>query len=138
MQNNDFYKLVGTINIFGLYPDFVYPIFEKDNKYYFSCSKNNIITYFKEITKNLYKVNFLNTNCVKFANIQEKYPVGDKIIIAFQTNKNNFFISDINNFIPFINNFDTDDHILIEEIDNFLDEINLNNHQIKKKRKIHE
>lgn len=29
------YKLVGTMNMFDIVPDFVYPVFESQGKYYF-------------------------------------------------------------------------------------------------------
>lgn len=49
---NNHYKLIGVINRFNINPNFVYPILEKDNKYYFQCISNNIIISFKEVPKN--------------------------------------------------------------------------------------
>ena len=36
------YKLIGTMNMFGIVPDFVYPIFENNGKYYFENSYNSL------------------------------------------------------------------------------------------------
>ena len=58
------YKLVGTMNIFGLIPDFVYPIFESKGKYFFQNSDNCLnIDSFDEIygENNINRINLLDT-----------------------------------------------------------------------------
>lgn len=122
MQNNNSYKLVGVINPFGVVSEFVYPIFENNNKYYFQSSENNTIKSFREIPKPLHKkmIHFFNDEYINSLNINKTYVIGDEKIIAFEINKGCFYISNVTDFIPFIENFDTDDHILMEEICDFL------------------
>lgn len=137
MMNNDCYKLVGTINLFGVCPEFVYPIFERNGKYYFQCSNNATISSFKEIVENLYEkmIRFFDANDVIYMNIKKDYTIGDEIVIAFQINRNKLLVSDVDSFVPFIKDFDTDDHILTEEIDEFLSKVNFRNTIIKKREK---
>lgn len=135
MENN-YYKFVGVINFFGLYPDFVYPIFERDGKYYFQKTRNTLITSFNEIKDNLRinMINFLDKETTKFINIKESYSIEDEAVVAFQTDKNEFLISDTSSFVSFISSFVTEDHILIEEIDGFLD--NVKRKKLTKKKNI--
>lgn len=35
------YKLVGILDLFGVVPNFVYPVFEKDSQYYFLVYDEN-------------------------------------------------------------------------------------------------
>ena len=125
-NNNYYYKFVGVINFFGVCPDFVYPIFERDSKYFFQKTNNTIITSFNEIKDNLRinMIRFLDKDTTKFINIKDSYSVGDESVVAFQIDKNNFLISDVSYFVSFISKFVTEDHILIEEIGSFLDTVN--------------
>ena len=133
MQNNNYYKLIGTINIFGIYPDFVYPVFERNGKYYLQHSEDNIIDYFIEISK-IKRLNMTRYLKMNFnTNINNNYTVGDNPIFAFQIDKNNIFISGIDDFIKFISCFETDDPVLSEQISEFIDNVNLRKILIKKK-----
>lgn len=109
-----------------MYPDFVYPIFEKDCKYYFQKTNNTLITSFNEIKDELRikMINFLDKDITKFINIKNYYCVGNEAVVAFQTDVNEFLISDTSSFVSFISKFVTEDHILIEQIDIFLDRVN--------------
>ena len=137
MENNC-YKFVGVINFFGVCPDFVYPIFKKDDKYYFQKTNNTIITSFNEIKDNLRinMINFLDKDTTKFINIKNEYYIGNEAVVAFQTDKNEFLISDTSSFVSFISKFVTEDHILIEEIDTFLD--NVKRKKLMKKKNVHQ
>ena len=68
-------------------------------------------------------INFLDKNTTKFINIKDCYCVGSEAVVAFQTDVNEFLISDTSSFVSFVNKFITEDHILIEEIDTFLDSV---------------
>lgn len=134
MEKNN-YRLVGIINIFGIYPAFVYPIFEKDGKYYLQHSEVNVIDCFVETSKNkrLSMVHYSEIN--PNLNIKNIFTIGDEPIFAFQVDKNNVFISEIDDFIEFINIFQTDDHVLSEQISEFIDEVKLRKALTKKKAK---
>lgn len=133
MQNNDIYKLIGIINIFGIHPDFVHPIFERNGRYYIQRFQNNAIDGFIEIYKNkrLNMMRYLEIN--SNINIKKLYTVGDKPIFAFQITKDNVFFSEIDNFVNFISDFETDDHILSEQISKFIDDFNQRKLLVKKK-----
>lgn len=124
-MKNNCYKFVGVINFFGVCPDFVYPIFEKEGKYYFQKTSNTLIISFNEIKDNLRTkmINFLDKETTKFINIKDGYYIGNEAVVAFQTDIDEFLISDTSYFVSFISKFVTEDHILIEEIDAFLDNV---------------
>lgn len=137
MQNNNNYKLVGIIDSLSDFPDFVRPVFEKEGKHYFQYGKNGIICTFKEIPKEMSN-RVLNLDDVKIntnMEIKEMYTLGDNPVICFRLNKDTYFISDIDNFVPFIKEFNTDDDILKEEIDYLIDGINRKNNEQKKRIK---
>jgi len=135
MMYDENYKFVGIINPFDIYPDFVYPIFEKNGKYYFQKTNNTSITVFNEIKDNfrIEKIYLLNNEIASYINIKDQYSVGDEAIVAFQLEKDKIIISDIANFISYIKDFVTDDHILIEKIDTLLDCVNRKKNKLKKK-----
>lgn len=135
MEDNNYYKFVGVINFFGIYPDFVCPVFEKNGKYFFQRLENGIVTSFKEIKEEIYLMMIRFLDVSKFKNINMKHFVGSKQIVAFQLDKNNFFIGDIDAVASLISTFETDDNILREEIDIFLDKVNRRNNSIKIKEK---
>ena len=133
MQEN--YKFVGVINRFGIYPDFVYPVFERFGEYYIQYSNLGTITDFKKIKKKYYleKIKFLDYYL--FDDIKDYYIIGDEQVLGFQENESDFFVGDLNKFSSFIKEFYTDDEILSEEIDIILDIINKKKLFIKKKIK---
>ena len=135
MCNNDVYKFVGVINRFGVYPDFVYPVFEKNDKYYLEFCYDNFIHSFKEITEKKYidKIRLFD-ECM-LSNIKIVHFVGDEKVMAFQIDKDNFIVNGINDFSLFIKNFVTDDIILSEAIDYFFFNMNKENYKIKIKEK---
>lgn len=136
MIMKDNYRLTRVINIFGIYPDFVYPIFEKDGKYYLQHSENNAIDNFIDISEKK-RFNALPHLEIKpNINIKDTYTLGDRPIYAFQIDKDNIFISEINDFIKFVSNFQTDDHVLTEQISEFIDKVKLRKVISRKKERI--
>ena len=127
-MEKSYYKFVGVISSLNECPDFVRPVFEKGGKHYFQMGKNGIICFFKEIPKEMRDRIVLLTDI----NIRENYLVGDNPVICFRIDKNNFFISDIDNFSCFIKNYEAQDYILKEEIDMFIDCVNRKNNAKKK------
>lgn len=98
----------GNNNACNIYPDFVYLISKRGDTYYLQHSVNNIIVSFRETSKErINKIHFFDTTCNKVPDIKNKYLIGDEPIFAFQINKKNIFISNINNFITFIKKFET-------------------------------
>ena len=49
------YKLIGFINLFGVIPDFVFPVFENEGEYYFQHGNNDRIEEFEKVKSDLYK-----------------------------------------------------------------------------------
>ena len=122
MQNTENYKLIGVINSYNTCPDFVRPVFKKDEKYYIMKGNLGQIDTFIEIKNEIYHRITRFEELIVSTNINLKllYQVGDMSVICFRLDKDNYFISDIDNFVPFIKKYQTDDEILKEEIDNFL------------------
>lgn len=118
------YKLFGTMNMFDLVPDFVYPVFESNGKYYFQNSDNSIeIDSFHEIYGEKH-INKIKPLALSFnASKKEYYRVGDEPVVAFQTDKENYFVGTSDNFNEFIQGINIKNDILSKIIFEFQDEI---------------
>lgn len=118
------YKLFGTMNMFDLVPDFVYPVFENSGKYYFQNSDNSIeIDSFHEIYGEKH-INKIKPLALSFnASTKEYYRVGDEPVVAFQTDKENYFVGTSDNFNEFIQSIKIENDILSEIIFDFQNEI---------------
>lgn len=128
------YNLIGVTLSQNDCADFVRPIFEYNGKYYFQYGKCGIIYTFKEIPKEfknkitlLSQIN-ISTNTV----LKKEYTIGDDPVIALRLDRQNYFLSDIHNFIKFIKEYKTEDEILQEEIETLIDCVN----REKNKKKI--
>lgn len=127
------YKLFGTMSMFDFVPDFVYPVFENNGKYYFHNSDNSIeIDSFYEIYEknHISRIKPFSPSFIKTMNINEYYTVGDEPLVAFQISEETFFIGTSDIFIEFIKNIQIDNEILSERITDFQNEIKLAKHSI--------
>lgn len=133
MKKNN-YKFVGVIDSFNMCPDFVRPVFERGGKYYFQMGKNGVISSFRELSDIMVsKIRFLvDINITSNNLINYDYGIGDEAIICFRLYEDVFFVSDIDNFVLFIKYFETNDDILKEEIDMFMEGVNRRNIAKKK------
>lgn len=132
MQNNN-YKLIGVIDTLNMFPDFVRPVFKKEEKYYFQYGKNGVIYTFKEIPKEMNNriLKISSINISTNIELKENYSQGDDPVICFRIDKDTYFISDIDNSVAFIKTIETEDEMLKEEIDTFVDCVNRKNYQKK-------
>lgn len=122
------YKLIGTMNMFGIVPDFVYPIFENNGKYYFQNSYNSLeIDSFYEICeeKKISIIKPLTSSFNKLINVKEYYTIGDEPLVAFQTSEEKYFIGTGDVFCEFIKDIKIDNEILSKSINDFQKEIKL-------------
>ena len=122
------YKLFGTMNMFDFVPDFVYPVFENNGKYYFQNSDNSIkIDSFYEICgeEHISKIKPLTSSFNKLINVKEHYVVGDEPLVAFQTSEEKYFIGTSDVFNEFIKDIKIENKILSEMITDFQNEIKL-------------
>ena len=107
------YKLIGSLDIFGVLPDIIWPIFEKDGKYYFQHCENYITI--EEFAEMDYK-------CEEVVMIEENYPVkryyklGDEPVVAFKLDNDNIFFGTFDEFNLFIKDINIEDEMLLERI----------------------
>lgn len=129
------YKLIGTMNMFDFVPDFVYPVFENNGKYYFQNSDNNIeIDSFYEICgeEHISRIKPLTSSFNKLINVKEHYTVGDEPLVAFQTSEETYFIGTSDVFYDFIKDIKIENEMLSKSIADFQNEIKLEK-SLKKK-----
>ena len=128
------YNLIGVITSLNECADFVRPVFEYNGKYYFQYGKSGIIYTFKEIPKEFKnRITLLSQiNISTNTELKNEYTVGDDPVIALRISRENYFLSDINNFINFIKEYKTEDEILKDEIDTLIECVN----REEKKKKI--
>lgn len=122
------YKLVGTMNIFGLIPDFVYPVFECKGRFYFQNSDNYLnIHSFDEIygENNINRIKMLDTSNNRLIGIKEYYSIGDEPVVAFQFSQDDYFMGTIDDFNDIMKNIKFEDEILSKDIADFQNEVKL-------------
>lgn len=112
------YKLVGFINLFGVIPDFVYPVFEREGEYYFQHGNNDRIEEFEKVKSDLY---------------QQVIPLIDRKntiidldsdpIYAFQSEEQNIHYGHAPDIKKYLLTVKTDDSILSKEIRDFFIEV---------------
>ena len=122
------YKLVGTMNIFGLITDFVYPVFECKERYYFQNSDNYLNIYsFDEIYggNNINRIKMLDTSNNRLIGIKEYYSIGDEPVVAFQFSQDDYFMGTIDDFNDIMKNIKFEDKILSKDITDFQNEVKL-------------
>ena len=122
MDSND-YKLVGVIAFVffrPLYPDFVYPVFEKNNEFYFQDCNSNISTCdvnsmkidsFKLANINFDKIKFINEDDIQLIG-KDEYKQGDDCVLALQLDKDKYIVGDIMKMGEFLSTYDPEPTIL--------------------------
>lgn len=119
---NEIYKLVGILNMFDISPDFVYPIFEKDRKYYFQTGdiQKLQISEFSPVKESyISKVVLLNqveNNLIE----RKESSLQSEPIFAFQKDKNSVFIGTYQEMVDVLLTFEADNEILKEQIKDFI------------------
>lgn len=119
------YRFVGAINLFGLYPDFLFPVYVKEGEYFFHNGDKNRIYNFDPITESVRdKIVFLQSDQVKITDYTKKkyYHEQDPLVYAFQESPNEIFCSDLTGMINYLISFTTDDEILQKQIRDFINE----------------
>lgn len=122
------YKLFGIMNMFRFIPDFVYPVFENNGKYYFQSSDNGLeIDSFQEIiSENHIKMTRALTFSInKLLKIKDYYVVGDEPLVVFQINENDYFIGTSEEFLEFTRHITIENEMLYKGVSDFKNEIKL-------------
>ena len=119
----EIYKLAGILNLFNVLPDFVYPVFEKNNQYYFMIGDEDTLNtegYIPvigdDVIKRIAKISDLKTNEIR----QVDFTKESKPFFGFQLSKKEVFFGFFEEVKDFLQNYETQDEILKEEIADFL------------------
>lgn len=117
------YKLVGFLNLFEVVPDFVYPIFEKDNNYYFcivSEEELKIKDFELESFSNLKKIKYLSD--IK-SNLSEEMILtkDSEPVFGFQSSYEYVHIGFFKEFKEFFETYEADNEVLKNIIEDFFD-----------------
>lgn len=121
------YKLVGILDLFGVVPNFVYPVFEKDSQYYFLVYDENAkkIGRFEPVKSScISKIVFLSnlkTNMFQ----QTDFSKNSEPIFVFQLSEDEIFVAPISEAASFFETFETENSILKKKIADFLDTVGI-------------
>ena len=122
------YKLVGIFNMFDIIPDFVYPVFEREGKYFFQDANeeghtiNSPIESFVQIKESAIEKIKLLTDFVVCGNKETDFEVGSKILHIFQIDKERLQIGTEEEMIEFATTYKTDNEVVAEQLNDFLEE----------------
>lgn len=120
-----YYEFVGVVNLFNIYPDFVFPIYVYENEFFFHNGIDNIILSFEQITDSIRnKIIFKDSKEVLFDNecTKKHFFVNDAPIYAFQDDEKKVFCAELDDMIIYLRQFHTNDKILSMQIERFIEE----------------
>lgn len=121
-ENKEKYKLVGILNLFDVIPDFVYPIFEKDNQYFFqhgddeSLKRLDFLPVKESAIDRIVLLKDLKVNKLP----QIWFSVSSKPLFGFHFSDNEVYLGFFEEMTEFLKSFKTEDDILVKEIREFL------------------
>ena len=123
MDNQGSYKLYGIMIFFDIVPDFVKPIFEKDNDYFFQIFNKTTqkIEFAKVKESAIPHITPLSFLCISgnYFLQDTSYSVA---LYAFQTTKKAVVISDFEGMVKILSIYKTDDEVLKNSIKQFIEE----------------
>ena len=90
----EIYKLAGILNLFNVVPDFVYPVFERNNQYYFMTGDEDTLktegyipVIGDDVIKRIAKISDLKTNEIR----QVDFTKESKPFFCFQLSETEVF-----------------------------------------------
>ena len=117
------YEFVGVVNLFNIYPEFLFPVYKKNDCFFFHNGKKNRIYNFDKVTDNVKsKIVFLNSTHKKIINknTTRYFYEHETPVYAFQENECDIICADLVGMIEYLSSFYTEDKILRRQIDRFL------------------
>ena len=120
------YTLFGFYNFLDVIPDFVYPIFERENRLYYEMGQKRIEKFIELSEYECSKVKRLGTQNVRY--LGEKYDrynfkVSSDLIFAYQNSEKAIVCGNGKNISQYLRNIKTNNTYTDEVIQDFLEEI---------------
>ncbi len=116
------YVLFGYLNMFNIVPDFVFPVFKAEDYLYIQEGEHDKIEDIKLLDKQLY--NAVNELKMFENRIDElKITKNSLPIYAFQKDENTVICGNSSVLLNFFKNYDSEDSILKEEIEDFRNDV---------------
>ncbi|MBR6690091.1 MAG: hypothetical protein IKL65_02030 [Bacilli bacterium] len=120
-MKNEYYKLIGILNLYESNMDIVHPVFSNNGLFYFQNIKNDKIESFKLISNiNLIKKIKIFEKGVNNSIINKNCCIGDRAFYAFQTDESDVFVSTLPGYLKFLKNLKTEFYSLNLEIKQFI------------------
>lgn len=116
------YKLIGFLNLFDIVPDFVLPVFEFNDEFYFQEGSNDSINMFSK-AKSAIKTKIISIESVNSSNVW--LDLSSKPIYAFETIDKQIIYGNSNYLQQFFKSYEPENEVLATEINDFLDSIPL-------------
>ena len=118
----EIYKLAGIFNQFNVIPDFIYPVFERGGQYYIWTGDEETLKTKRYVPvkdygiERIIRISDLKTNEIQ----QTDFSKESKPIFGFQISETEVFFGFFEEIKEFLQNFETQDKTLKEEIFDFL------------------
>lgn len=120
------YILIGTLNLLGIFPDFVLPVFKNGETYYFQDGENNTINRFEKVKETTIP-RIVPTLDNRYNSIT--ISVNSAPLYAFQTDENHFVIGDASRLCSFFETYQSKNEILTKEINDFYHDVGISKDQ---------
>lgn len=129
------YKLIGFLNLFGVIPDFVYPVFENDGLYYFQDEYHGKVIDFVLVKSSVHSMITKTNEYKQILGIRKAVlEIGSKSIYSFQIEKNKIVCGEDVDMLKFFQTYTTDNKAIKKEILAFNREL-LNSESVKEYRR---
>lgn len=129
------YRLVGFLNLFDVVPDFVYPVFENDDLYYFQDEQNGKIIDFILVKSSVYSMITKIDKYKQILGIEKAIlEIGSKSIFAFQIEKNKVVCGEDIYMFKFFQRYIAKNEFIKKEIAAFKEELS-NSKEVNEYRK---
>ena len=120
------YKLYGAMFYYQKYPDTIYPVFQKENDFFYQDNYDStIIDNFKLIEKDYYfLIKPIDEKCIR-GELEDYYSIGSDCVFGYQLSNDSYFLGNLKSLTEALDSgkIDINDPLINEEI-NELREMN--------------
>lgn len=118
------YKLIGFLNLFNVVPDFVYPVFEYNDSFYFQDECNGKIIDFVLVKSSVYSmITKINEYKRVLGTKKAVLEIGSKSVYAFQIERGKIVCGEAMLMLNFFTTYTTNSEFLKREIATFKREL---------------
>lgn len=121
----EYYRLIGFLNMFEIVPDFVYPVFRRENILYIQTGENDQLKEYVALKPTIYSriIRFSDIDTIRGIKKNTILTLLSRPLYAFQLKEKEIVCGNSGYILEFLKKYVSSDNILMEEIADFEKEI---------------